>query len=60
MLTIQYLGGERKKKSKKEMKKNNKIGVFSAGMVIIMAKCFKCGMIKELRMKNRELRKDRF
>ena len=40
MLTIQYLGGERKKKSKKELKKNNKIGVFSAGMVFIMVKCF--------------------
>ena len=45
MLTIQYPGGERKKKSKKEMKKNNKIGVFSAGMVIIIAKCFDCGIL---------------
>ena len=40
MLTIQYPGGERKKKSKKDQKKNNKISIFSAGMVIIMVKSF--------------------
>ena len=60
MLTIQYPGGERKKKSKKDQKKNNKIGIFSAGIAFFIAKLFKYRMIKELRMKNRELRKDRF
>ena len=40
MLTIQYPGSERKKKSKKDQKKNNKIGIFSAGMVFIMVKSF--------------------
>ena len=47
MLTIQYPGGERKKKSKKDLKKNNKIGVFSAGITVIMAKCFD---FRELRL----------
>ena len=45
MLTIQYLPGERKKKSKKELKKNNNIGVFSAGMVFIMVKSFDYGRL---------------
>ncbi|MFZ9011033.1 MAG: hypothetical protein ACO20W_03970 [Anaerohalosphaeraceae bacterium] len=46
MLTIQYPGGERKKKSKKDQKKNNKIGVFSAGITVIMAKCFDFSILR--------------
>ena len=40
MLILQYKTGECKEKSKKELKKNNNIGVFSAGMVFIMVKSF--------------------
>ena len=40
MLILQYKTGECKEKSEKELKKNNKIGVFSAGMVFIMVKSF--------------------
>ena len=40
MLILQYKTEECKEKSKKELKKNNKIGVFSAGMVFIMVKSF--------------------